>query len=584
MKYFKQGELSPFSFGRKLQLCKSKTHDQCRPMLMVSLLSLGLVAAPALALSVPANDPAVADKPLAATLRQTHYLDQGWDHKTRQQLSFTSFGSRLIPYDWFIALEQAQTTELFRAPGHMSALGFINTEPDKYNPDGLPVGVVRDKDKKQGDYVGFTCAACHTGQVSINGQLIRIDGGQALIDFTGFEIALVAALESTLIDAEKFSRFYSRILQLQASNVSPQSPQSLKGEIQARLEKLKQRLANNKTDVPYGHGRLDAFGQIFNAIAVEALNMPENIHSPNAPTSYPVMWDASHLDLVQWNASAPNKEPGPLFQNAITALAVYGAIEINNENFTYNSSIRINHLADLQNAFYQLTAPQWPQEFAGNLDEQKLATGKLLYEQHCVQCHTHVNPQDKKRKLRAVLTPVTEVGTDPLMAHNFSQRKVHTGILEGKRSMLLAGKKFPGETHSLDLVTHAALGALLNQPWQSIKAVAREYKANLPATPPTVDSYKARPINGVWASGPYLHNGSVPTIYDLLLPAAQRPQEFYVGNTELDLEKVGHISKAAPNTSLFDTRLPGNSNAGHEYGTELSEEQRWGLVEYIKSL
>lgn len=518
-------------------------------------------------------------------IQDTHYLEQGWDHQTRQQLSFTSFGSRLIPYDWFVALEQAKTPALFRDPAHMSAFGFIIAPADKFNPDGLPIGVVRDEDKKHGDYVGLTCAACHTGQVMINGQRIRIDGGQALIDFTGFEVALAAALEATLLDTEKFARFYSNVSTVQsASAVASLTTHALQVQMQGRLQQLQQRLANNKTDVPYGHGRLDAFGQIFNAIAVEALNMPENIHSPNAPTSYPVMWDASHLDLVQWNGSAPNKEPGPLFQNAITALAVYGTIDIKKEYLTYSSSIRINHLADIQKAFYQLTAPQWPREFAGELDEVKLKTGKRLYEQHCVECHTHVNAADKKRKLRAVLTPVAEVGTDPLMAHNFSQRKVKTGILEGERSMVLIGQKFTQEANSLDLVTHAAMGALLNKPWHTLKTIVREYNSNLPADIPIIDSYKARPINGIWASSPYLHNGSVPTIYDLLLPAVQRPPQFYVGNIELDVKRVGHISTAAPNTSLFDTRLPGNSNAGHEYGTQLSDEERWALVEFIKSL
>lgn len=550
-----------------------KNHYQCSIALGITLFALGSYSA-ATSAAVPA-------------IQNTHYLDQGWDHQTRQQLSFTSFGSRLIPYDWFMALEQASNPALFRDPAHMSALGFIVAPADKFNPDGLPIGVVRDKDKKHGDYVGLTCAACHTGQVMINGQRIRIDGGQALIDFTGFEVALAAALEATLADTEKFARFYSHVNTAQsASAVASASltTQVLQIQMQGRLQQLQQRLANNKTDVAYGHGRLDAFGQIFNAIAVEALNMPENIHSPNAPTSYPVMWDASHLDLVQWNGSAPNKELGPLFQNAITALAVYGTIDIKKEYLTYSSSIRINHLADIQKAFYQLTAPQWPQEFAGALDEVKLSAGKKLYEQHCVECHTHVNSADKKRKLRAVLTPVTEVGTDPLMALNFSQRKVKTGILEGERSMVLIGKKFTAEASSLDLVTHAAMGTLLNKPWQTFKTIVREFQSNFSADIPTIDSYKARPINGVWASAPYLHNGSVPTIYDLLLPAVQRPPQFYVGNIELDVKKVGHISSEAPNTSLFDTLLPGNSNAGHEYGTQLSDDERWALVEYIKSL
>lgn len=521
------------------------------------------------------------------TSSATRYLAQGWDHQTRQQLSFTSFGSRLIPYDWFMVLEQADSSQLFRDPAHLGALGFITVPADEYNPDGLPIGVVRDQDQERGDAIGLTCAACHTGQVRINGQRIRIDGGQALINFSAFEQALVEAMAATLTDAEKFSRFYTQVSALQSPRAAVSASlttQALQVSLGQRLTQLQQRLVNNKTDVAYGYGRLDAFGQIFNAIAVEALNMPENIHSPNAPTSFPVLWDASHLDLVQWNGSAPNKEPGPLFQNAITALAVYGTIEIKKDYLTYPSSIRINHLADIQNAFYQLSAPVWPQDLAGELNQTQVAVGQQLYQQHCVECHALVDATDKKRKLSAVLTPVTEVGTDPLMARNFSQHQVKTGPLEGERSMILAGKKFAGETSSLELVTHAALGALLNQPWQTLKAIVREYHSNNSAPMPTVDSYKARPLNGVWASAPYLHNGSIPSIYDLLLPAAQRPQSFYVGNIELDTKKVGHLATLAANTSLFDTSLPGNSNAGHEYATSLTDDERWALVEYIKSL
>lgn len=517
------------------------------------------------------------------SLEDTVYLQQGWDHKTRQALSFTSFGSRIIPYDWFIALEQADNSALFRDASHMAALGFIVTSPDEFNPDGLPVGIVRDADKKNGDYVGLTCAACHTGQVKINGKRIRIDGGQALIDFTGFENALLSALKATVVSDDKYSRFAQQVIA--AAPTAGITSDLLKTQVKNRILELEKHYAVNATEVAYGHGRLDAFGQIFNAIAVEALGVPENIHSPNAPTSYPVLWDASHLNVVQWNASAPNKEPGPLFQNAITALAVYGTVTVPKDKLTYQSSIRINNLGDIQRDFYQLSAPRWPADIAGELDATKMTKGKILYDQHCLECHTLVDPADKKRKLTAVLTHYKEVGTDPLMVENFINHKVKSGVLEGDKSMVLFGDKLPAETSPLDLVTHTAAGALLNQPWQTIKAIFKEYRSNEAPPEQTIyNSYKARPINGIWASAPYLHNGSVPTIYDLLLPAAQRPVSFYVGNIELDLVKVGHVSREAPNTSFFDTSLRGNSNAGHEYGTQLNDNERWDLVEYVKSL
>jgi hypothetical protein len=101
--------------------------------------------------------------------------------------------------------------------------------------------------------------------------------------------------------------------------------------------------------------------------------------------------------------------------------------------------------------------------------------------------------------------------------------------------------------------------------------------------PPTL-KYKAAPLAGIWATAPYLHNGSVPNLYELLLPSNERTSKFYVGSREFDVKKVGFKTEQAPGTTLFDTSLPGNSNAGHDtYGT-FNEEQRWQLVEYLKSL
>jgi hypothetical protein len=99
--------------------------------------------------------------------------------------------------------------------------------------------------------------------------------------------------------------------------------------------------------------------------------------------------------------------------------------------------------------------------------------------------------------------------------------------------------------------------------------------------------YKARPLNGVWASAPYLHNGSVPNLAQLLLPAAERVKQFHVGSREFDPQHVGFDSQEAPGTFLFDVSLPGNSNAGHEgpmYGTDLADAEREDLVEYLKKL
>ena len=107
-------------------------------------------------------------------------------------------------------------------------------------------------------------------------------------------------------------------------------------------------------------------------------------------------------------------------------------------------------------------------------------------------------------------------------------------------------------------------------------------------------AYKARPHNGVWATPPYLHNGSVPNLFALLSPAAERPKLFYLGNKQYDPIKLGLNTDPLHGASVFNTSLPGNSNAGHEFndgpkgngviGRKLSEDERMQIIEYLKTL
>ena len=98
-----------------------------------------------------------------------------------------------------------------------------------------------------------------------------------------------------------------------------------------------------------------------------------------------------------------------------------------------------------------------------------------------------------------------------------------------------------------------------------------------------------------WSVGtpPFMHNGSVPNLYEMLLPARQRSKTFYIGR-EFDPVKVGLDTTAGPGKFLYDTTQRGNSNAGHSFengprgngvvGPSLTDTQRWALVEYLKSI
>jgi hypothetical protein len=103
-------------------------------------------------------------------------------------------------------------------------------------------------------------------------------------------------------------------------------------------------------------------------------------------------------------------------------------------------------------------------------------------------------------------------------------------------------------------------------------------------TPADLMAYKSGPLAGIWATAPYLHNGSVANLDQLLLPPDGRQKVFYVGSRQFDPKNVGFESVKSPGAFEFRTEVPGNGNSGHDYGTTLSVEDRRALVEYLKTL
>jgi hypothetical protein len=105
------------------------------------------------------------------------------------------------------------------------------------------------------------------------------------------------------------------------------------------------------------------------------------------------------------------------------------------------------------------------------------------------------------------------------------------------------------------------------------------------------DGYANQPLDGIWARSPYLHNGSVPTLRDLLEPVSNRPAKWYRGSDIFDTKKVGYrydgYGSAPEDFFVYDTSVPGNSNRGHEgeqYGTKLPPADKDAIVEYMKTL
>src|SRR6185312_14101402 len=114
----------------------------------------------------------------------------------------------------------------------------------------------------------------------------------------------------------------------------------------------------------------------------------------------------------------------------------------------YPSSVDFAHLAQIEDDLYALQAPQWPAAIFGALDTQRVARGVQVYAQQCVSCHELSDRNDAKRKLKATLTPLDQIGTDPRMVQNFLAANSHTGVLEGRKEGVLGGPVFGAQAQT----------------------------------------------------------------------------------------------------------------------------------------
>lgn len=185
---------------------------------------------------------------------------------------------------------------------------------------------------------------------------------------------------------------------------------------------------------------------------------------------------------------------------------------------------------------WELPPPAYPYEINAEL----AAKGQPIFQNNCATCH--VFGADKVGKV----APIQEIGTDP---------------------------------HRLDSYTYELLS---NQ--NTLFAGYPERFKHFRKT----NGYGNTPLDGIWLRSPYLHNGSVPTLRDLLESPDKRPQKFYRGYDVFDQKKVGFVSDVAEEKGKqyfkYDTTLPGNGNGGHLYGIDLSPEEKDALVEYMKQL
>jgi mono/diheme cytochrome c family protein len=572
-------------------------------------------------------------------------------------------------------------------PAPESVSGMKPTTSDNF--DGLPVGFARmpgAPDPTTGqpgpDRIGLTCAACHTGHINYQGKSVRFDGGPGMVDLLKLEEATGLSIGSTLYIPGRFRRFAARVL-------GPDATPAQRDELKKGLSKAfdfvfaqakaldKMHKETQREDTVEGFGRLDALNRIGNQVFATDMAMSglegfdKNLVARDAPVSFPPIWTVPWLLWAQYDASIEQ----PLIRNAGEALGVAALLNLSPDapkETLFSSSVAIENLVRIEamlrgpddpfgrnpKSFGGLQPPKWPAQIfpddpAWKIDPARVAKGRAVYAEICVECHlgpvndpafdtqfpdTSVwKPEHWNAKgpvLKEVQKPVDDMGTDSAQAKVLGERRVSVpGFLDMQPARDMQPAPEPGKTSECTNLPLPSTYSTTDMPYSIalmtiVELVSRKimndkhvsvddqkdlwgFRKNCP-NPATDLHYRARPLNGVWATAPYLHNGSVPSLWWMLMPATQRPKQFCMGFRDFDPQQVGfHVEagetpRCKTGETLFSATksdgspIYGNSNLGHSLeapagesknahkkgviGRLLTDEERKDLIEYLKTL
>jgi hypothetical protein len=466
--------------------------------------------------------------------------------------------------------------EVFRT-NDLSHLGLI---PD---PEfGWPIGFSRKPVKHLGGLptVGINCASCHVAQITSTSSKdpIEILGVTSHFDVEGFFNSVIVATFKTS-DPANMKKFLDAYL----SQIEPDREQDAKAKaiFQYEWDEEAQKIAAVISANPLGSkslrpGELHAISpedvkpdlqklgspelgplaaltqnmlKLFHNMRA-ALHVPDqppekippasgpgrndafgilsasllNSPTPYAPIKFGLVWNVGKRTWVHWDGNTRS----PISRNLLASLGLGAPMHGKRGDLVFADVKRQTDLSE------KIAPPKYPFK----IDNEAAKRGQALFDKNCNSCHGGWESDNR-------LHSVAEVGTDPRRAEMFTQK-----LADGLNKFL-------------------------------VELEAEGYKPPKEVGVRSTGKYWAATLGGVWARSPYLHNGSVRTMAQLLAPPRERARDFRRGSRVFDEKEMGYTDEGA---YVLDTGASGNSNSGHDYGTKLSSEDKRDLIEYLKTL
>jgi mono/diheme cytochrome c family protein len=426
-----------------------------------------------------------------------------------------------VPY-WIWRIMPKMFPEYLPGPGGYAALG-MPWEQGKDTPVGFSVktiGVPR---------VAFNCALCHAARYRTEPAgrpQIVIAGPSHTVNAQGYARFIAAAANDARFNSDAMMDEIAKVYELPWLDRMIYRYLLIPGTKKA-LIKYGQSFGWTEIKPDWGPGRVDPFNPV--KFGVLQMGVDETIGNSDMPPIWNMKAREKHA--MHWDGLNTN------FHEVVVSSAI-------GDGMTYKS-IADENLERIENWLKDVPAPQspyGPDKAADSpycVDAGRVADGKGVFDRQCAVCHA----ADGKRT--GAVIPVGEVGTD---------------------------------RHRVDMWTAEAA--------KRYNAYEKDYRWGFSHFQ-DVDGYVAVLLDGIWLRGPYLHNGSVPSLRDLLKRPEERPAVFYRGYDLLNTVDVGFVSQgetAGKTGFRYDTNVAGNGNGGHLYGTDLPEEQKAALLEFLKTL
>ena len=439
-----------------------------------------------------------------------------------------------IPYWIWRALPELFKDKLPGDRRGWQSVGFV-FEKGK----SLPVGM------SQRRYLGFdvvwlNCAFCHAGTVRETPQSERTVYAAMpanTFDFRSFTRFLFATGEDRRFTPQDILRQIDVIRKREGLGRLPLIDRLVLRfygiyYMRERLLTLRDRLNFISQQPEWGPGRVDTFNPL-----KAYFNFPPDKLSPReviGTTDFPSIWNQGQRENLKMNLHWDGNNISLEERNRSAAMGT---------GITPPTGDR-QSLKRVADWLRTLAAPPYPFK----IDKELAGKGAPIYKNYCAGCHG-ANGQDFRGEYAGKVVPLGEIGTDE---HRLDSYTYDVAV---NQNMIFAGYE--------------------NERFRHFRKTF---------------GYANSPLDGVWLRAPYLHNGSVPTLRDLLEPSARRPKSFYRGYDVYDQAKVGFVADVAEEQGrpyfLYKTDEPGNSNKGHEgkaFGTELSPADKEALVEYLKT-